>query len=291
MKQFYLTLMACLLILIPTEVLSRSSKTPVADLSTEKFTIGKGKPFFFIQMTDPQLGFNKEFDVSKDTPYLEHAIKIINRLKPAFVVCTGDFVHQLKNDQKAQLYNAYLKLIDPKIPVYNIAGNHDINKLTPDFFEFYKKHYGDDRFSFRHKNCAFIAINSTIIQEGESEMEAEQYAWLEKELKKARKCRMRVILSHISLVYKNMNEDEDYSNFPKPMRKKYMDLFKKYNVQIMMCGHLHQNAYVKSDGIEILTTNALGFPFTGEHGMTLMNIGKDFYQHRFYSLDEFDQMK
>jgi len=75
------------------------------------------------------------------------------------------------------------------------------------------------------------------------------------------------------------------------MRKKYMALFKKYNVSALLCGHLHKNAYVESDGIEIVTTNALGVPFVGEHGMTLVKIGKDGYQQQFLSLDEFEKLK
>lgn len=259
--------------------------------STIDRSINKGKPFFFIQMADPQLGFNKELDMSRDIPYLERAIKIINRLKPDFITVAGDMVNEQLNDKSAEIFLQYMSKIDKKIKVHYIAGNHDINKLLPKYFEYYERHFGKDRFSFRHKNCAFIGVNSTIIQEGESELEAEQYAWLEKELKKAKKCRMRMVFSHIPLVYKSMDEEKDYSNYPMNMRKKYMALFKKYDVSALMCGHLHKNAYVASDGIEIITTNALGFPFAGEHGMTLVKVGKNSYEHQFLSLDEFDKIE
>ncbi len=48
-------------------------------------------PFFFIQLTDPQFGmFTGNGGVEQETANFEFAVATANRLKPAFVVVTGD---------------------------------------------------------------------------------------------------------------------------------------------------------------------------------------------------------
>ena len=53
------------------------------------------KPFFFIQYTDPQFGmYASNANFSQETANFEFAIATANRLKPAFVVVTGDLVNR-----------------------------------------------------------------------------------------------------------------------------------------------------------------------------------------------------
>ena len=52
------------------------------------------EPFFFIQLSDPQFGMSAaNADVQQETANFEFAIATANRLKPAFVVVTGDLVN------------------------------------------------------------------------------------------------------------------------------------------------------------------------------------------------------
>ena len=251
--------------------------------------IGKGKSFIFIQLADPQLGFNKDKLLEPDIKQLNRAIDIVNREKPPFIICTGDFVHELLNDSAAVAYEECLSRLDSKIKVYNVPGNHDIRELTPEYFDFYQRHYGEDRFSFRYRGCAFIGINSTIIQKGASEMEAEQYAWLDQQLKKYRKSRACFVVSHIPMAHDSMDEVDDYSNFPKEMRTKYMSLFHKYNVRAIFCGHLHRTSCVDADGIEIVTASAVGYPFDEKRGLTVVKVNEDSFEHQYMLLDELER--
>ncbi|MCW3109751.1 MAG: metallophosphoesterase, partial [Segetibacter sp.] len=51
--------------------------------------------FYFIQMSDPQFGmFNENKSFEKETEHFTKAIQEANRLKPAFVVVTGDLVNR-----------------------------------------------------------------------------------------------------------------------------------------------------------------------------------------------------
>ena len=255
--------------------------------------IGKGKPFFFMQMADPQLGFNKDgsSSIEHSLQQLERSIDVINRLKPAFVINTGDIVHDLLNDANADKYNECMARLNKKIKVYTVPGNHDIRELTPQYFDFYKRHYGEDRFSFKYKGCAFIGFNSTIVQLGESQLEKEQFAWLEKELKKANKCRSIFLFAHIPLICKDMDETDDYHNFPQSLRMKYVELFRKYGAKTMLCGHLHHNLTSQANGVQVFAASAVGYPFDGNDGMPLVKFGKDSFDYRFVGLDEYEGME
>jgi 3',5'-cyclic AMP phosphodiesterase CpdA len=88
------------------------------------------KPYFFIQLTDPQFGMadkNKSF--TRETEWYEKAVREINRLKPEFVVITGDLVNDQKNASQIAEFKRITALISKKIPVWYTPGNHDIGNL------------------------------------------------------------------------------------------------------------------------------------------------------------------
>lgn len=50
---------------------------------------------FFVQLSDPQFGFaNDDKDSAQEAANAELAVATVNRLKPAFVVVTGDLVNK-----------------------------------------------------------------------------------------------------------------------------------------------------------------------------------------------------
>ena len=247
---------------------------------------------YIVQLADPQLGFNESGNIQSDIDNLNRAVDVINRLKPDFVVSTGDNVTVALDEHDTQLFFDCVKRLDPSIPIYYTPGNHDIHKLTPEVFQFWQKHYGEDRFSFHRKGSAYIGLNSTIVHEGPSDMEQEQFAWLEKELQKAQKCRHKFVFCHIPVVSERMDEPDSYNSFPLSIRQKYFDLFHQYGVQAVFCGHLHRNGYVVTDKrMEIVASNALGRSFTQvKPGLTIIRVGKEDYRHTYYSLEDAEKI-
>ena len=85
------------------------------------------EPFFFIQLADPQFGmFTDNKDFAQETANLEFAVATINRLRPAFVVVSGDMLNQPGDAAQIREYQRIMSRVDPAIPVYPVAGNHDI---------------------------------------------------------------------------------------------------------------------------------------------------------------------
>src|SRR5436190_19463137 len=91
------------------------------------------EPFFFIQLSDPQFGMSTtNRDFAQETANFEFAVATVNRLRPAFVVITGDLVNQPGDTAQIAEYQRIVRRVDSTIPVYNVVGNHDIENVpTP----------------------------------------------------------------------------------------------------------------------------------------------------------------
>lgn len=249
----------------------------------------KNHPYFFIQITDPQFGmFENNNGFEKETVLYENAVVKINRLKPDFVVITGDFVHNLKDMSQIAEFKRITGKIDSNIPVYLTPGNHDIGEV-PDYVSInsYIKNYGYDKFSFKHKNSQFIGFNSCIIKANTPDFEQRQYDWLKKMLAKSRKSKHIILFCHYPFFIKSFDEPETYSNIGKRNREKYLTLFEANKVNIIFSGHLHNNAYAKFDEVELVTTSALGKPLgDASSGLRIVKVFSDRIEHKYYELDE-----
>src|SRR5512140_2543061 len=97
----------------------------------------------FVQMTDPQFGMltsNKTFD--HETANLEFAVAAANRIKPAFVVVTGDLVNRTGDAAQIAEYLRILQKLDPTIPVHSLPGNHDVgNEPTNESLAAYRQRF------------------------------------------------------------------------------------------------------------------------------------------------------
>src|ERR1700719_1339467 len=89
--------------------------------------VGRAADFFFLQMSDPQCGMytaNGEF--SQETANFEFAIANATRLRPAFVVVCGDLINKPGDPAQTAEYLRIAAKLDRSIPLYSVAGNHDV---------------------------------------------------------------------------------------------------------------------------------------------------------------------
>lgn len=250
--------------------------------------------FFFVQISDPQLGFTAGNDnIGPDVESLKIAVSHINRLRPAFVVVSGDMVNASKNKKQWAVYSELISGIDKTIPVYHIPGNHDIGKAGPEHtghVEAYKDRMGDDRFSFIYNGCLFAGMNSSIVRDGNGPLEAGQFKWLGKVLKK--KAKFKMVFTHCPVFRKDFDEKEDYSNFSKTDREKYWNLFVSRKVDAVSAGHLHYSRRASHEGIDMISVGSLSRPLgKGVSGLGIYIIdpdGPDF-QYEYYPLTEVPQ--
>jgi 3',5'-cyclic AMP phosphodiesterase CpdA len=251
------------------------------------------EPFFFIQLSDPQLGmFTENQDFAQDAANFEFAVAAVNRLRPAFVVITGDLVHKPGDADQIAAYRRIVSKIDRSIPVHNVAGNHDVENVpTPASLADYKKTFGPDRYSFRHRGLAGIVLNSSIIHSPERTPDqlAEQQRWLRAELAKARAENVRyiVVFQHHPWFIKSAAEADGYFNIPLARRASYLALFREFGVRYLFCGHYHRNAEARDGQIENITSGPVGKPLgDGRSGIRVAIVRDDEIEHRYYEFGE-----
>lgn len=250
---------------------------------------GQDKGFFFIQISDPQFGMfedNKGFD--QETELYENAVAQINRLKPDFVVITGDFVHDPDDENQISEFKRITGKIDSGIPVYMIPGNHDVGLVpTHESLKRYRTNYGADRFSFNHKGSRFIGINTSLIKAELLKLEAKQAKWLQKALKKGKNAEQIIVFGHYPFFIESFDEPERYSNMKSEYRAKYFSLFKENKVNAIFSGHLHNNAQAEYKGIRLIITSAVGKPLgNAPSGFRIIKVLNDRIEHNFYGLHE-----
>jgi 3',5'-cyclic AMP phosphodiesterase CpdA len=253
--------------------------------------VASAQDLFFLQMSDPQFGmYTANAGFTKESANLEFAIATANRLHPAFVVMSGDLVN--KPGDKAQI-EEYLRIthqLDPGIPLYTVAGNHDVGNVpTPESLAAYRKVFGKDYYSFRSGAMEGIVLNSSIIQHPEKVMEEEtqQREWLEGELRKAvaEHIRWVVVFQHIPWFLRNQDEPDQYFNIPHEARNRYLKILKESGVQYDFAGHFHQNSLGKDGAFEMVTTGPIGKPLgDAVSGIRIVSVSERGLCHRYYGL-------
>ncbi len=246
---------------------------------------------FFVQMSDPQFGmYTSNVGFAQETANLEFAIATANRLQPAFVVMAGDLVNKGGDPAQIAEYVRVTHQLNPAIPLYNVAGNHDVgNSPTAASLEAYRKIFGKDYYTFHAGDLEGIVIDSSIIQHPEHvrEEEARQREWLELELKRASANRVRevVIFQHIPWFLHDADEPDQYFNIPIEARARYLKILEDAGVHYMFAGHLHQNSEGSAGPLRMVTTGPVGKPLgDASSGFRIVVVSHDRLCSHYYGL-------
>ena len=249
------------------------------------------EPFFFVQLSDPQFGmYTGDKDFVQETANFEFVAATVKRLKPAFVVITGDLVN--KPGDRAQIAEFHRIASTFRVPVYNVSGNHDLqNTPTPATITTYTNLFGPDFYSFRYGSFVGIVLNSTIIHSPQMAPQRyeEQEAWLRKALLRARIAGAQhiVIFQHHPWFLKLPDEPDQYFNIPRERRQPHLDLFYQSGVKYLFSGHYHRNAIARDGEIEAVTTGPVGMPQGGDvSGLRVVIVRDTGLEHRYYHFGE-----
>lgn len=249
--------------------------------------------YFFVQLADPQFGaFTSDADFVQETANYEFAVANINRLRPKFVIICGDLINKVGDAVQSAEYFRITARIDPSIPVYIVAGNHDVgNEPTPETLAYYREHFGKDYYSFREGDIYGIVLDSSLIASpGRAQREAdEQEQWLKNELAAARTSGAPhiVVFQHHSWFLEKPDEPTQYFNIPVEARKRYVDLLKAAGVRYVFAGHYHRNAFGIDGELEMITSGPVGRPLgTDPSGIRIVTVRPDRLEHRYFTMGE-----
>jgi 3',5'-cyclic AMP phosphodiesterase CpdA len=250
-------------------------------------------PYFFIQITDPQFGkYTQNADFRQETANFEFAIATANRLKPVFVIVTGDMIN--KPGDKAQL-DEYFRIaakLDHSIHLYNVPGNHDVgDHPTPASIAAYTARFGPEYYRFRERDLTGLVLDSNLIFDpaGAPEQAKKQETWVKSELEKARKEKVPhlVVFQHHPWFLVSTLEPDAVFNLPRAARMRYLDLFGQCGVSHVFTGHLHINLIVNSGPVELVTTCSLGKPRgKDQSGLRIVTVRPSGIEHRYYEMGE-----
>lgn len=228
------------------------------------------------------------------------AIDTINYLDPDFVITGGDLVmdalaqRYTRADSLYTLYQETVKSLE--MPVYNTMGNHEIYGIYsrsgadpehPDYGEkMFENRFGESYYSFDHKGWKFMIINS-VEDAGNDHyiglIDEKQLEWIKEELERTDTSTPIVISTHIPFITVN---SQKYAGTTIPNDsslviingREVIDLFKDYNLKLVLQGHLHYVEDIFIDDIHFITGGAISAAWwTGpyrddEEGFVLVKV-------------------
>ncbi len=244
----------------------------------------------FIQMSDPQFGmYSKNQNFTHETANFEFAIATANRLKPAFVVVTGDLINEGSNAAQATEFHRIAGKLSKSIRLFSVPGNHDVeNEPTKESLARYRKGFGPDYYTFTVGGIMGIVLNSNLekdvhnVPDEASKMEA----WFRGELAKAKGAGGRVIVfQHIPFFLSDANEEDQYFNIPRETRARYLKMLHEAGVEYVFAGHYHRNSEGHDGALDMVTTGPVGMPIEGgKSGMRIVTVTPAGVKHLYYDL-------
>lgn len=152
-----------------------------------------------------------------------------------FVVLTGD-ITDFGADEELTLARQILDSLNK--PWFIIPGNHDAN-WSESGSNTFRRVFGSETFSFIKGGYLFAATSSgPNMRMGPGQIPRENVVWLDSVLNHMPDPKMPVIyLNHYP-------QDSSQNNWYEAL-----DLLKKRNVQLILCGHGHTNHFYNFDGI------------------------------------------
>jgi hypothetical protein len=164
---------------------------------------------------------------------------------PAFVVTVGDTIQGLNDATADREWREAQKIFIKGLPLYLTPGNHDIwSDLSESLFQKYSGH--SPHYSFDHEQAHLTILDNSR----DDQFSAAELAWLEADLLAHEKQPVKFVFSHrpcwlVRVLLKNPQD---------PVHQ----LAKKYGVQYVISGHVHQMIHSNFEGIEYFSMPSAG---------------------------------
>ncbi|MDE3196458.1 MAG: metallophosphoesterase [Acidobacteriota bacterium] len=181
----------------------------------------------------------------------EHAAGVYEKVwnavaaeKPAFVLSVGDTIEGGRDAAADAEWREVLRGL-PSLPFYLAPGNHDVwSAMSADLYRKYSKR--DLRYSFDAGSAHF-----TVLDNSRSDaMPDAEMAFLEEDLKAHSAQPVKFVVSHRpSWLIPAVLGDRSF-----PLQR----LAKKYGVQYVIAGHLHEMLHAEVDGVHYVSMASAG---------------------------------
>jgi predicted MPP superfamily phosphohydrolase len=164
---------------------------------------------------------------------------------PSFIITVGDTIQGLDDKTAETEWREAQQIFVKQITLYLTAGNHDIwSDLSEKLFRKYSGH--PPHYSFDYDQAHFTILDNSRADQ----FSAAELAWLEADLRAHEKQPLKFVVSHrpswiVDVLLKNPHD---------PVHQ----LAKKYGVQYVISGHVHQMIHSNFEGVEYLSMPSAG---------------------------------
>ncbi len=192
--------------------------------------VGQTNSFRFAWLSDTHVG-----SIAGEED-LRASVRDINSITGlSFVVLSGDVTEY---GSREQLRLAKDILDGLKIPCHVVPGNHD-TKWSESGATDFPRLWKEDRFVFHHGGFCFIGLHEgPIMKMADGHWAPQDVRWLESTLKNLPDTNQPIVfVTHYPI-------DNGIDNW-----YAVLDLLKKYNTQVALCGHIHRNNSEPFEGL------------------------------------------
>jgi len=149
-------------------------------------------------------------------------VQMVNRSKPAFMLCTGDNTEHNYPDE----HETFLEIMDEfDVPTFVVGGNHDTGGKVYEGHADELLYIGDPYYAFDFGKDHYTGIdNATRF------FDSEQVKWIKRDLSDSDDRAMRAIFGHC--LYQQSKEDQAWFD---------NELWGQYDVGLYLFGHIHRH--------------------------------------------------
>jgi 3',5'-cyclic AMP phosphodiesterase CpdA len=200
---------------------------------------------------------------------MQDSYRHLGQIPFQFIMHLGDMVNPVPHlPTYASAGEAALDVVrSVPLKTHFVPGNHDVgdkvshverNHPIDDYsLERYEEQYGRSFYSFDHEAIHFVVINSSLLGSG-LEQEAAQFDWLERDLSHNAGKRIFLFMHYPPYIYEP-EEPAIYDNVEIEPRRIVLELFRKYSVEAVFCGHIHNYTYNRFHASEVYTLPSTTF--------------------------------
>jgi len=228
---------------------------------TFQFVFSQG--FKFAQVTDTHIG---------NSTGEEDLLRTVNDINANdsldFVIVSGD-ITEFGSDEELALAKKILDKLHK--PYHVVPGNHDTNWSESGGNSFIQT-FGAGTFSFEYKGYLFAGTGSgPNMRMGPGQVPREDLVWLDSVMNVSANLRKPVIyINHYP-------QDSSLNNWYSAL-----DILKKTNIQLMLCGHGHVNKAFEFEGIPNIMgrSNLRAKDSIGGYNIITINPGQAIFEER-----------
>ena len=285
---------------MPPSLTPRPTTAAAADTCRPE---GVRRPFFFVVVADPQIGWNREGYDSEELFRVASAKVRGLESPPEFLVVLGDLIQNVGNTEEYETSKALLEAMGA--PYHVLAGNHDVGiresdwvptvEYIDEFVELWEEPGLWYAFEAPLGNTSILMVDSNVLRSRDNPdasqdvvalAEAEM-KWLEDTVASSTSAHVLVFLHHPLVVLK---DDRQASYMPQPVRGELEQIFSENQVQYVFSGHFHRNSRVV-DQVEYVTYGSTGV-ILGEDpkdpsGLAIVQVFEDRVEEQYYGYEAF----